>query len=108
MRAASGMDKPPSSTAATTRARNAVGYGLIRLLCNRSQAFARRYKGKEQLPPAVLVGARVDRGAPALSQQELDQFCQHYAIRGGYLSASALSGEGLEALLQTLKAQIPW
>jgi len=65
-------------------------------------------KGKEQLPPTVLVGARVDRGAPALAQQELEQFCQRYGIRGGYLSTSAKSGEGLDALLETLKAQIPW
>lgn len=65
-------------------------------------------KGKGELPPAVLVGARVDRGAPALSQQELEQFCQRYGIRGGYISTSAMNGEGLEALLATLKAQIPW
>jgi len=65
-------------------------------------------KGKGQLPPSVLVGARVDRGAPVLSQQELDQFCQRYGICGGYLSTSAKSGEGLDTLLERLKAQIPW
>ncbi|MBN2390328.1 MAG: hypothetical protein JXR84_06380 [Anaerolineae bacterium] len=65
-------------------------------------------KGKGQLPPAVLVGARVDRGAPALAQQELAQFCQRYGVSGGYLSTSALTGEGLDALLDLLKAQIPW
>src|SRR5262245_37147313 len=47
MRATSGMDNPPSSTAATTRTRNSVGYGAIRLLCPRSQAFASRYKEKK-------------------------------------------------------------
>ena len=72
------------------------------------QFWLEQLKGKGQLPPAVLVGARVDRGAPALSQQELDQFCQRYGIRGGYISTSAKSSEGLEALLSTLKAQIPW
>ncbi|MDQ3812909.1 MAG: TIR domain-containing protein, partial [Armatimonadota bacterium] len=72
------------------------------------QFWLEQLKGKGQLPPTVLVGARVDRGAPALSQQELDQFCQRYGIRGGYLSTSAMSGEGLEALLERLKAQIPW
>lgn len=65
-------------------------------------------KGKTQLPPTVLVGARVDRGAPALSQQELEQFCQRYGIRGGYIGTSAKSSEGLDTLLETLKAQIPW
>jgi GTPase SAR1 family protein len=48
-------------------------------------------KDKGQLPPAVLVGARVDRGAPALSQQELEQFCQRYGISGRYISTSALT-----------------
>jgi hypothetical protein len=65
-------------------------------------------KGKTQLPPTVLVGARVDRGEPALSQQELEQFCQRYGIRGGYISTSAKSSKGLDTLLERLKAQIPW
>jgi small GTP-binding protein len=72
------------------------------------QFWLEQLKGKGQLPPAVLVGARVDRGAPALSQQELEQFCQRYGIRGGYISTSAKSNEGLDTLLETLKAQIPW
>ncbi len=72
------------------------------------QFWLEQLKGKEQLPPTVLVGARVDRGAPALSQQELDQFCQRYGIKGGYISTSAKSNEGVEALLERLKAQIPW
>ena len=65
-------------------------------------------KGKGNLPPAVLVGARVDRGSPTLSQDELDQFCQQYGIKGGYLSTSAKAGDGLPELLETLKEQIPW
>jgi small GTP-binding protein len=65
-------------------------------------------KGKGQLPPVVLVGARVDVSPPALSEQEFEQFCQRYGIRGGYISTSAKGGEGLEALLERLKAQIPW
>lgn len=73
-----------------------------------AQFWLEQLKGKGQLPPAVLVGARVDRGAPAVSQQELEQFCQRYGIRGGYISTSAKSNEGLENLLEILKAQIPW
>jgi FOG: WD40 repeat len=65
-------------------------------------------KGNSELPPTVLVGARVDRGGPTLSQQELDQFCQRHNISGGYMSTSAYTGEGLEALLDKLKTQIPW
>ena len=73
-----------------------------------AQFWLEQLKDKGKLPPTVLVGARVDRGAPALSQADLDQFCQRYGITGGYLSTSAMSGEGLEALLEKLKAQIPW
>ncbi len=73
-----------------------------------AQFWLEQLKEKGKLPPTVLVGARVDRGAPALSQADLDQFCQRYGITGGYLSTSAMSGEGLEALLEKLKAQIPW
>jgi small GTP-binding protein len=73
-----------------------------------AQFWLEQLKGKGKLPPTVLVGARVDRGAPALSQQELDLFCQRYGIQGGYLSTSAMSGEGLDALLEKLKSQIPW
>jgi small GTP-binding protein len=72
------------------------------------QFWLEQLKDEGRLPPAVLIGARVDRGAPAISQQELEQFCQRYGIRGGYISTSAFSGEGLDALLETLKAQIPW
>lgn len=73
-----------------------------------AQFWLEQLKEKGKLPPTVLVGARVDRGAPALSQADLDQFCQRYGIIGGYLSTSAMSGEGLQALLEKLKAQIPW
>ncbi|NTW54697.1 MAG: GTP-binding protein, partial [Chlorobaculum sp.] len=73
-----------------------------------AQFWLEQLKGKGELPPTVLVGARVDRGAPALSQAELDQFCQRYGIKGGYISTSAMNGDGLEALLDILKEQIPW
>jgi len=72
------------------------------------QFWLQQLKGKGELPPTVLVGARVDRGAPAISRQELEQFCQRYGIRGGYIGTSALTGEGLDSLLETVKAQIPW
>ncbi|HAW52730.1 MAG TPA: hypothetical protein DCX54_10445, partial [Flavobacteriales bacterium] len=73
-----------------------------------AQFWLEQLKGKKQLPPSVLVGARLDRGAPVLSQQELDQFCQKYGISGGYIGTSAKSGEGLENLVKTLQDQIPW
>jgi small GTP-binding protein len=73
-----------------------------------AQFWLEQLKGKKQLPPSVLVGARLDRGASVLSQQELEQFCQKYGISGGYVGTSAKSGEGLDRLLETLKSQIPW
>jgi small GTP-binding protein len=72
------------------------------------QFWLEQLKGKGQLPPTVLIGGRVDRGAPAVSKQELEQYCQRWGIRGGYISTSALKGEGLDALMETLKALIPW
>ena len=72
------------------------------------QFWLEELKCKGQLPPAVLIGARIDRGALVVSQQELEQFCQQFGIRGGYLSTSALTGDGLDDLLETLKALIPW
>lgn len=72
------------------------------------QFWLEQLKGKEQLPPTVLVGARVDVSPPALSQEELDQFCQRHGISGGYVSTSAKSGYGLDALWERLKALIPW
>ncbi len=70
--------------------------------------WLKQLQGKQQLPPSVLVGARVDRGAPVLAQQELAQFCQRYGISAGYISTSAKTGEGLSNLLEKLQAQIPW
>ena len=63
---------------------------------------------QQHLPPSVLIGARADRGGPVLSQQELEQFCQHYGISGGYISTSAMVGTGLDELLEIVKSQIPW
>lgn len=73
-----------------------------------AQFWLEQLKGKTELPPSVLVGARQDRGAPVLSQQELEQFCQQYGISGGYIGTSAKKGDGLPELLKILKEQIPW
>lgn len=72
------------------------------------QFWLEQLKGKGEMPPVVLVGARVDVSPPALTQQEFEQFCQRYGVRGGYISTSAKRGEGLEDLLERLKEQIPW
>ena len=70
--------------------------------------WLRQLSGGRTLPPTVLVGARVDRGAPAVSQSELDQFCQRQGISGGYVRTSAATGAGIETLMEQLRGQIQW
>lgn len=72
------------------------------------QFWLEQLKVNGELPPTVLVGARVDRGSPVLSQAELDLFCQRHGVTGGYISTSAMKGDGLEKLIEILKNQIPW
>ncbi len=64
--------------------------------------------GKGELPPTILVGGRLDRGSPVLTEEELAQFCQRRGIAGGYIGTSARTGEGLGPLAETLKRLIPW
>ena len=73
-----------------------------------AEFWLEQLKGEGQLPPSLLVGARLDRGAPAVSQDYLDQFCQQRGISGGYVGTSAKSGEGLSDLTTRLQEQIPW
>jgi len=73
-----------------------------------AQFWLEQLADKGKLPPTVLVGGRVDRGAAAVSREELEQFCQRYGVSGSYIGTSAATGEGLEQLLETIRAQIPW
>ncbi len=64
-----------------------------------------------QLPvacPKILVAARVDRGHPVLTDQELNEFCRRQVIAGGWIATSARDNVGLEELLQRIKQAIPW
>jgi small GTP-binding protein len=72
------------------------------------QFWLEQLRSRGRLPPTVLVGARVDLSPPALSQQEFEQFCQRHGISGGYVSTSAKTGDGVEHLLEVMRAQIPW
>ena len=45
---------------------------------------------------------RRSRGTGAV-EQELEQFCQRYGIRGRYVSTSARTCEGLDVLLERIK-----
>jgi WD40 repeat protein len=57
--------------------------------------------------PKLLIGARADRGVSTLMSEELDAFCGQRGIRG-HISTSALTGDGLEQLVQRMKDSIPW
>ncbi|MEM9089172.1 MAG: TIR domain-containing protein [Cyanobacteria bacterium P01_F01_bin.53] len=57
---------------------------------------------------SILIGARIDRGTPTLTPDELDEYCKHAKISGGYIGTSALSGEGLEELVNRIKKQVDW
>src|SRR5262249_34735893 len=64
-----------------------------------------------QLPPEcpkILLAARVDRGHPVLTGEELDRFCRRQGIAGGWVSTSAASGLGLDELLERMRKAIPW
>lgn len=63
---------------------------------------------KSELQPAILVGARVDRGTTTLTGGELEEFCQQNGVSGGYISTSAQTGEGITELLESIKAAINW
>ncbi|MEJ7591754.1 MAG: TIR domain-containing protein [Planctomycetaceae bacterium] len=64
-----------------------------------------------QLPaecPKILVAARVDRGHPVLSNDELAAFCKRQGIAGGWIATSARENLGLDDLLARMKQAIPW
>ncbi|HJQ33052.1 MAG TPA: TIR domain-containing protein [Pyrinomonadaceae bacterium] len=58
--------------------------------------------------PMILVGGRADRGEPRLTREELEEFCRHRGISGGYLSTSAKEGAGLKELLRRMNQQLGW
>ena len=64
-----------------------------------------------QLPaecPKILVAARVDRGHPVLTDDELAAFCKRQGIAGGWLKTSARDNLGMDELLERMKKAIPW
>ncbi|HKP46716.1 MAG TPA: hypothetical protein VJT50_08955, partial [Pyrinomonadaceae bacterium] len=60
-------------------------------------------------PPCfiILIGAQADRGTPTLTFDELETFCRQRGV-SGYISTSAKTGAGIEALIQRMKDVIPW
>jgi small GTP-binding protein len=57
---------------------------------------------------SILVGARTDRGTSTLTKEELLEYCKRNDIGGGYIPTCAANGDGVDDLLEQLKAQIPW
>jgi len=72
-----------------------------------AEFWLEQLKGTGDLPPGVLVGARMDRGGATESDDYLQQFCQQHGISGGYIGTSAKEGTGLDNLMDVLKQQIP-
>jgi small GTP-binding protein len=57
--------------------------------------------------PIILVAARSDRGAPQLTTEEIKGFCAQRGI-AGYVATSALRGDGLDELVERMRATIRW
>jgi len=57
--------------------------------------------------PIILVAAQSDRGACSLTAEELEAFCKKHNIVGP-ITTSAASGFGIDALVERMKALIPW
>jgi GTPase SAR1 family protein len=53
--------------------------------------------------PTILVAARTEVGAPALTKKEIQAFCKKHGVTGGYVATSAQTGEGLHELKTRIK-----
>lgn len=58
--------------------------------------------------PKILVGAREDRAASTLTPADLMQFCNDKQISGGARFCSAMTGKGIQELLDSLSAAVHW
>jgi small GTP-binding protein len=57
--------------------------------------------------PIMLVASQTDRGAPSLTPEELDAFCRKHGILGP-IATSAVTGYGVEDLVERMRSLIPW
>jgi GTPase SAR1 family protein len=64
--------------------------------------------GRNPPCPVILIAARSDRGAPNITDEEIKQYCRSRSISGGYVLTSALTGYGLDTLIEKINDQIPW
>jgi WD40 repeat protein len=66
-----------------------------------------RTEGNKYSCPILLIGARVDRGTPTLTDEELRTYCELRGI-SAYLSTSAKDGEGVDNLISVMQDLIRW
>lgn len=66
-----------------------------------------KVKTQNSRTPTILIAARSDRGAPWITQEELNIFCKQRGMKA-YLLTSAKSGEGIKKLLEQMQNMIPW
>lgn len=57
--------------------------------------------------PIILVAAQTDRGTSSLTPEELRAFCEKQSIVGP-IPTSALTGAGVDELIERMKAMITW
>ncbi|MGD2114299.1 MAG: TIR domain-containing protein, partial [Acidobacteriota bacterium] len=57
--------------------------------------------------PIILVAAQTDRGTSPLTPQELNAFCRRHGIEGP-IETSAATGEGVDDLIERMKALMSW
>ena len=56
----------------------------------------------------ILIGARMDRGDSSLTTEEIEAFWRDRGITGGYIGTSALTGHGLDELIERIRKEIAW
>ena len=56
----------------------------------------------------ILVAARSDRGNAAASAEELEEFAVRSGVEAGFVTTSALTGDGLPELARVLREHVRW
>jgi WD40 repeat protein len=59
-------------------------------------------------PPIILVETRQDHWGRRLDEEEARLLCQRLGVTGGYIATSASTRQGLDQLLNQIRALLPW
>jgi small GTP-binding protein len=57
---------------------------------------------------SVLVGAKMDRAGMTATRAKLESFCADNKISGGFVETSALTGDGIDVLMDRVRGVIDW